>query len=85
MPHQVKAVVARAPGAPATLETVTVPDPGPDVTDVAEGDFVILNWRAVCGSCLACRFVSETIDLTDVQGAFDRMSRGEVLRSVVRL
>ncbi|MGW2342693.1 S-(hydroxymethyl)mycothiol dehydrogenase [Streptomyces sp. NPDC001661] len=100
MPHQVKAVVARAAGAPATLETVTVPDPGPGealvdiqacgvchtdlhylqggigtefpfllgheaagvvsavgpgVTDVAEGDFVILNWRAVCGSCRACR------------------------------
>ncbi|MFI5662831.1 S-(hydroxymethyl)mycothiol dehydrogenase [Streptomyces sp. NPDC051684] len=100
MPHQVKAVVARAAGAPATLETVTVPDPGPrealvdiqacgvchtdlhylqggigtefpfllgheaagvveavgpDVTDVAEGDFVVLNWRAVCGRCRSCR------------------------------
>lgn len=28
---------------------------GPDVTDVAPGDFVILNWRAVCGNCRACR------------------------------
>src|SRR5436190_9332924 len=28
---------------------------GPDVTDVAAGDFVVLNWRAVCGSCRACR------------------------------
>ncbi|MFJ7158182.1 S-(hydroxymethyl)mycothiol dehydrogenase [Streptomyces sp. NPDC101118] len=28
---------------------------GPGVTDVAPGDFVILNWRAVCGSCRACR------------------------------
>jgi len=27
---------------------------GPGVTDVAPGDFVILNWRAVCGSCRAC-------------------------------
>ncbi|WP_432043994.1 S-(hydroxymethyl)mycothiol dehydrogenase [Streptomyces cadmiisoli] len=27
---------------------------GPDVTDVAPGDFVILNWRAVCGHCRAC-------------------------------
>jgi S-(hydroxymethyl)mycothiol dehydrogenase len=27
---------------------------GPDVTDVAPGDFVILNWRAVCGSCRSC-------------------------------
>jgi S-(hydroxymethyl)mycothiol dehydrogenase len=28
---------------------------GPGVTDVAPGDFVILNWRAVCGQCRACR------------------------------
>ncbi|MBA2316743.1 MAG: S-(hydroxymethyl)mycothiol dehydrogenase [Euzebyales bacterium] len=28
---------------------------GPDVTDVVAGDYVILNWRAVCGSCRACR------------------------------
>jgi S-(hydroxymethyl)mycothiol dehydrogenase len=28
---------------------------GPDVTDVAAGDFVVLNWRAVCGTCRACR------------------------------
>lgn len=27
---------------------------GAGVTDVALGDFVILNWRAVCGSCRAC-------------------------------
>ena len=27
---------------------------GPDVTTVAPGDFVILNWRAVCGDCRAC-------------------------------
>jgi len=27
---------------------------GPDVTSVAPGDFVILNWRAVCGDCRAC-------------------------------
>ncbi|MCT9093714.1 S-(hydroxymethyl)mycothiol dehydrogenase [Streptomyces sp. ASQP_92] len=27
---------------------------GEGVTDVAPGDFVILNWRAVCGSCRAC-------------------------------
>ena len=27
---------------------------GPDVTEVAPGDFVILNWRAVCGQCRAC-------------------------------
>ena len=28
---------------------------GPDVTDVAPGDFVVLNWRAVCGECRACK------------------------------
>src|SRR6201988_786033 len=28
---------------------------GDDVTSVAPGDFVILNWRAVCGECRACR------------------------------
>ncbi|HEX3224416.1 MAG TPA: S-(hydroxymethyl)mycothiol dehydrogenase [Nocardioides sp.] len=27
---------------------------GDDVSSVAPGDFVILNWRAVCGSCRAC-------------------------------
>ena len=28
---------------------------GEGVTDVAPGDYVILNWRAVCGDCRACR------------------------------
>jgi S-(hydroxymethyl)mycothiol dehydrogenase len=100
MTHQVRAVVARAKGAPVSLETIIVPDPGPGealvrieacgvchtdlhyregginddfpfllgheaagvvesvgdgVTDIAPGDFVILNWRAVCGQCRACR------------------------------
>src|SRR6478672_4131409 len=27
---------------------------GEGVTEVAPGDFVILNWRAVCGDCRAC-------------------------------
>jgi S-(hydroxymethyl)mycothiol dehydrogenase len=27
---------------------------GDDVDDVAPGDFVVLNWRAVCGRCRAC-------------------------------
>ncbi len=98
--QQVKGVVARAKGAPVTLETIVIPDPGPGeavvgiqacgvchtdlhyregginddfpfllgheaagivesvgtgVTSVAPGDFVILNWRAVCGDCRACR------------------------------
>ena len=98
--QQVQGVVARGKGAPVSLETVLVPDPGPGeavvkvqacgvchtdlhyregginddfpfllgheaagvvesvgegVTDVAPGDFVVLNWRAVCGDCRACR------------------------------
>ncbi|MFI6358602.1 S-(hydroxymethyl)mycothiol dehydrogenase [Streptomyces sp. NPDC050743] len=98
--QQVKAVVARAKGAPVEVLSINVPDPGPgeavvrvqacgvchtdlhyreggindefpfllgheaagvveavgpDVTAVAPGDFVILNWRAVCGECRACR------------------------------
>ncbi len=28
---------------------------GDGVTDVAPGDYVILNWRAVCGNCRACK------------------------------
>ncbi|MFT3660180.1 MAG: S-(hydroxymethyl)mycothiol dehydrogenase [Gordonia sp. (in: high G+C Gram-positive bacteria)] len=28
---------------------------GEGVTSVAPGDFVILNWRAVCGQCRACK------------------------------
>ncbi|MCB9427913.1 MAG: S-(hydroxymethyl)mycothiol dehydrogenase [Actinobacteria bacterium] len=28
---------------------------GDGVTDVEPGDFVVLNWRAVCGDCRACR------------------------------
>src|ERR1700694_4507383 len=33
----------------------TVESVGPGVTAVEPGDFVILNWRAVCGRCRACR------------------------------
>src|ERR687889_504103 len=32
----------------------TVEAVGEGVTEVAPGDFVILNWRAVCGDCRAC-------------------------------
>ncbi len=28
---------------------------GAGVTEISSGDFVILNWRAVCGQCRACR------------------------------
>ncbi|SFP48440.1 S-(hydroxymethyl)mycothiol dehydrogenase [Geodermatophilus dictyosporus] len=99
MTYEVKGVVARSKGAPVTVETILVPDPGPGeaivdvqacgvcatdlhyregnisddfpfllgheaagvvsavgdgVTDVAVGDYVVLNWRAVCGQCRAC-------------------------------
>src|SRR2546421_1193658 len=33
----------------------TVESVGDGVTSVAPGDFVVLNWRAVCGECRACR------------------------------
>ena len=32
-----------------------VEEVGPGVDSVAVGDFVILNWRAVCGQCRACK------------------------------
>jgi len=35
--------------AAGVVETV-----GEGVTEVAPGDFVVLNWRAVCGDCRAC-------------------------------
>lgn len=100
MSEKVRGVVALAKGAPVSLETIIIPDPGPGeakvriaacgvchtdlhyrqgaindnfpfllgheaagyveevgqgVTDIAPGDYVILNWRAVCGDCRACR------------------------------
>ncbi|ORX03374.1 S-(hydroxymethyl)mycothiol dehydrogenase [Mycolicibacillus trivialis] len=33
----------------------TVESVGSEVTAVAPGDFVVLNWRAVCGECRACK------------------------------
>jgi S-(hydroxymethyl)mycothiol dehydrogenase len=33
----------------------TIDAVGDGVTSVAPGDFVVLNWRAVCGDCRACR------------------------------
>lgn len=32
----------------------TVAEVGPGVTEVSPGDYVVLNWRAVCGQCRAC-------------------------------
>ena len=98
--QRVRGVVAMAKGAPVSIQTILVPDPGPgeavvqiqacgvchtdlhyreggindefpfllgheaagivesvgpDVKNVAPGDYVILNWRAVCGNCRSCR------------------------------
>ena len=100
MGQKVRGVVSAEKGAPVSLETIVVPEPGPGeavvavkacgvchtdlhyreggindefpfllgheaagvvestgpgVTEVAPGDFVVLNWRAVCGECRACR------------------------------
>src|ERR1700674_238981 len=100
MASEVRGVISAAKGAPVTVDTVLVPDPGPgeavvrvqacgvchtdlhyregainddfpfllgheaagivdavgdDVVGVAPGDFVVLNWRAVYGTCRACR------------------------------
>jgi S-(hydroxymethyl)mycothiol dehydrogenase len=100
MSEKVRGVVALAKGAPVSLETIIIPNPGPSeakvriaacgvchtdlhyregaindnfpfllgheaagfveavgegVTEIAPGDYVILNWRAVCGDCRACR------------------------------
>ncbi|MGV8873465.1 MAG: S-(hydroxymethyl)mycothiol dehydrogenase [Rhodococcus sp. (in: high G+C Gram-positive bacteria)] len=33
----------------------TVESVGEGVTNVVPGDFVVLNWRAVCGQCRACK------------------------------
>jgi S-(hydroxymethyl)mycothiol dehydrogenase len=99
MSQTVQAVVARAVGAPVSVETIVVPDPGlgeavvrvqacgvchtdlhyreggigqefpyllgheaagvveavgAGVEGLQPGDFVILNWRAVCGRCRSC-------------------------------
>jgi S-(hydroxymethyl)mycothiol dehydrogenase len=118
MAQQVRGVVATAKGAPVTVETITVPDPGPGEALVAvracgvchtdlplidlfgRGGAVKSSWY---GDCLPSRdfpvlidlylsgrfdldgFVSETISLDDVEEAFQKMERGEVLRSVVVL
>jgi S-(hydroxymethyl)mycothiol dehydrogenase len=39
-------------GHEAAGEVVSV---GDDVEDLESGDFVVLNWRAVCGTCRSCR------------------------------
>ncbi|MFJ9412142.1 S-(hydroxymethyl)mycothiol dehydrogenase [Streptomyces sp. NPDC101393] len=48
-------------------------------------DFPVLIDLYLSGKLHLERFVSETIDLTDLEAAFAKMQRGEVLRSVVVL
>ena len=46
---------------------------GEDVTHVQEGDFVVLNWRAVCGECRACR-KGDTKNCFNTHNASKRMT-----------
>lgn len=46
---------------------------GSDVTHVKEGDFVVLNWRAVCGECRACR-KGDTKNCFNTHNASKRMT-----------
>ncbi|MEP6296810.1 MAG: S-(hydroxymethyl)mycothiol dehydrogenase [Ilumatobacter sp.] len=100
MSQEVRGIIATAKGEPVSMETIVIPDPGPNdvvvtidacgvchtdlhyreggindefpfllgheaagkvesigdrVTHVEVGDYVILNWRAVCGECRACK------------------------------
>ncbi|HEY3502571.1 MAG TPA: S-(hydroxymethyl)mycothiol dehydrogenase [Actinocatenispora sp.] len=54
----------------------TVEAVGPDVTEVAPGDLVILNWRAVCGVCRACRRGRPWLCF-DTRNATQRMTRAD--------
>jgi Zn-dependent alcohol dehydrogenase len=76
--RQVRAVVARSKGQPASVETIAVPDPGP-------GEAVVAIQACGVMAATSRRYVTETIGLDDVEEAFHRMERGEVLRSVVVL
>ncbi len=46
---------------------------GSEVTHVKEGDFVVLNWRAVCGECRACR-KGDTKNCFNTHNASKRMT-----------
>ena len=52
---------------------------GDGVTDVAPGDFVILNWRAVCGECRACNR-GEPQYCFDTHNATQKMTLAEATR-----
>jgi len=50
-----------------------------------ERDFPVLSELFLQGRLPLDKFVSEKIGITDIESAFDKMHRGEVLRSVVLL
>ncbi len=58
---------------------------GPGATGRSYSDFPMLVDLHLQGRLPLEKFVSETIGLDDVEAAFDKMHRGEVLRSVVTL
>jgi hypothetical protein len=65
--QQVRGIIARSKGAPVEQVTVVVPDPG-------HGEAVVLPLNGL---------ISEEIAIGEIESAFDRMNRGDVLRSVV--
>ena len=94
--HRVRGVIARGKGAPVELTTVLVDLPLLDV--FGRGGSLKSSWYGDClpsrdfpmlvelylqGRLDLDAFVSERIGLSDVEAAFDKMDRGEVLRSVV--
>ena len=88
MPQTVPGVIAMAKGAPVELVDVVVHG---SLTSSWYGDclptrdFPMLVDLHLQGRLPLDKFVSETIGLGDIEEAFAKMGRGEVLRSVVVL
>ena len=55
---------------------------GEGVTEVEPGDLVILNWRAVCGTCRSCRKGKQQICF-DTHNATQKMTLEEIGRAHV--
>jgi len=87
MAQRVQGVVARSVNHPVEVVTIEVPDPGPGeaLVRLPSRDFPLLVDLHLQGRLPLERFVSERIGLDEVEEAFARMARGEVLRSVVVL
>jgi len=88
MPQTVPGVIAMAKGAPVELVDVVVHG---SLTSSWYGDclptrdFPMLVDLHLQGRLPLDTFVSETIGLSEVEAAFDKMHHGDVLRSVVVL